>query len=112
MLVSRSEVDTLGLQVVLVVVTVLIGPAQAPQGSPIANCLELTNGTYNIGCPNHPSQMPECFLDGPNGTSPYARLCDGQADCNENNPVDEGNHGGVNELLDCECDIKSHTLDL
>lgn len=106
MLVSKS-VGTLGLRVVLVVVVVLITPVQGPRSAPIANCLQQTNGTYNIGCPNHPSQMPECFLDGPNGTSPYIRLCDGQPDCNVNNPVDEGNRGGVNDLLDCKWSIEN-----
>lgn len=93
---------SLSLQVILVAV-VLIAPSPCvPQGSPIANCLQQSNGSFNIGCPNHPSQDAECFLDGPNGTSPYTRLCDGVIDCVAANPVDEGNTGMVNDLLDCE----------
>lgn len=98
-------VISLNLQVIVVVVVFIAPSPCSPQGSPIANCLQQTNGSYNIGCPNHPSQDAECLLEGPNGTSPYARLCDGVIDCVAANPVDEGNRGGVNGLLDCELQL-------
>jgi hypothetical protein len=78
-------------------------PVNCIEGSQIANCLELTNGTYNIGCPGlGVGQNAECLLEGPNGTSPYARLCDNVTDCQEFFPIDEGNRGQINFLLDCK----------
>lgn len=100
---------SLGLQVIFVVVAT----AQTPVGSRIANCLQQTNGSYNIGCPEHPLQEPTCLpVNGTtNDSNPYSSLCDGVLDCDPANPVDEGTalRVPVNTLLDCEFGVTKQT---
>ncbi len=90
----------------MVLLSVLPSPSSPLDSLPIGNCLQLTNGQFNIGCPTFQSNTAICFVNGTasDPLNPYSRLCDGVDDCINNFLVDEGSNAThvSNGLLDCE----------